>query len=191
MGSSRTDDWPTDPRVFAALDDEFGPFDLDPCASSENAKCPRFFTRADDGLAQHWTGRVFMNPPYGRELPRWMAKAYESAQNGCELVICLVPARTDTAWWHEYAARGEVRFLRGRLTFGGCENPAPFPSAVVVFRNALDVTKPPGQEAVSGRLLDADSTADQGSLHDVKWPRRGSHRPRPGTERSAFVAISP
>jgi hypothetical protein len=82
-----------------------------------------------------------MNPPYGRALPDWMRKAYETAQNGTALVVCLVPARTDKAKWHNYAARGEVHFLRGRLKFGDCENPAPFPSAVVVFRNAETVTK--------------------------------------------------
>lgn len=136
LGSSRTDDWPTDPVVFAELAAEFGGFDLDPCASPENAKCGRYFTRNDDGLAQEWTGRVFMNPPYGRPLGLWMEKAWRSAQTTAELVVCLVPARTDTAWWHEYAVRGEVRFIRGRLKFGASTNPAPFPSAVVVFRNA-------------------------------------------------------
>jgi phage N-6-adenine-methyltransferase len=155
MGSSRTDNWPTDPAVFARLEREFGPFELDPCATAENAKCSRFFTRDDDGLAQHWTGRVFMNPPYGRDLGRWMAKAWESSRNGCEFVVSLVPARTDTAWWHGYASRGEIHFLRGRLTFGGCEDPAPFPSAVVVFRNALDVTKPAGEECSEERMVGA------------------------------------
>ncbi len=141
MGSSKTDEWQTDPAVFAALEAQYGPFDLDPCATAENAKCRSFFTRDDDGLAQSWDGRVFMNPPYGRELGRWMRKAWEATRNGCELVVCLVPARTDTAWWHDYAAQGEVRFLRGRLKFGDCANPAPFPSAVVLFRNAEAVTK--------------------------------------------------
>jgi hypothetical protein len=83
--------------------------------------------RSDTGRRQ---GRVFMNPPR-RQLDHWMPKAYESAQNGRELVVCLIPARTDTVWWHEYAARGDVQSLRGLSTFGGCENPAPFPSAVV------------------------------------------------------------
>ena len=73
-----------------------------------------------------------MNPPYGKEIGAWMQKAYESAQGGA-LVVCLVPARTDTKWWHEYAAKGEVTFVRGRLKFGGQKNSAPFPSAIVVF----------------------------------------------------------
>lgn len=147
MGSSRTDEWPTDPAVFAELEAKYGPFDLDPCASPENAKCPRYFTRADDGLRQVWTGRVFMNPPYGRAIGVWMRKAKESAETTAELVVCLVPARTDTAWWHDYAVRGEIDFLRGRLRFGDCSSPAPFPSAVVVFRNAASVTKPERREA--------------------------------------------
>ena len=136
MGSSRSDNWPTDPAVFAELDARFGPFTLDPCASDENAKCVRYFTREDDGLAQVWAGRVFVNPPYGRAIGAWMRKAHEAAQTTAELVVCLVPARTDTQWWHDYVMRGEIEFIRGRLRFGACVAPAPFPSAVVVFRNA-------------------------------------------------------
>jgi phage N-6-adenine-methyltransferase len=142
MGSSRSDEWPTDPGFFARLDREHGPFDLDPCSSVENAKCPRFFARDDDGLAQAWTGRVFMNPPYGRTIGAWMAKAWEASQTTADLVVCLVPARTDTKWWHDYAVRGEVVFVQGRLRFGGACSSAPFPSAVVIFRNAQAVTKP-------------------------------------------------
>jgi hypothetical protein len=105
-----------------------------------NAKCPAFFTRTQDGLKQPWTGRVFMNPPYGRAIGHWMRKALEAARSGeAEIVVCLVPARTDTRWWHDFAARGEVRFLPGRVRFGGGQNSAPFPSAVVVFRNAQTV----------------------------------------------------
>jgi len=129
--------------VFTRLDVRYGPFTVDACASPENAKCDRYFTRDDDGLAQTWTGRVWMNPPYGRTLGAWMAKAWESAHTTAELVVCLVPARTDVRWWHEYAARGEVEFVRGRLKFGALKNSAPFPSAVVVFRNALAVTEAP------------------------------------------------
>src|SRR5262249_50080508 len=136
MGSSRSVEWPTDPAVFAKLDAEHGPFTLDPCATAENAKCPTFFTREQDGLAQTWTGRVYMNPPYGREIGLWMRKAYESAQTTAELVVCLVPVRTGSAWWQDYAMQGEVRFLRGRLKFVGSQNSAPFDSAVVVFRGA-------------------------------------------------------
>jgi phage N-6-adenine-methyltransferase len=143
--SSQSDEWSTAPEVFARLAERFGPFDLDPCATPENAKCDRYFTRNDDGLTQEWCGRVFLNPPYGRHgggIAAWMAKAWESSQSTAELVVCLVPARTCTAWWHDYAARGEVEFLRGRLRFGGASSSAPFPSALVVFRNAQTVTEP-------------------------------------------------
>lgn len=119
-------------RVFKELDKDFK-FNLDPCCTHENAKCARHFTIEENGLIQPWDGsRVFMNPPYGREIKDWMKKAYEESLRGA-LVVCLVPARTDTAWWHDYAIKGEVRFLRGRLKFGGHINSAPFPSAVVIF----------------------------------------------------------
>ena len=131
--SSRTDEWPTPDWLFEVLDAEFR-FTLDPCSSDANARCVRHFTRREDGLAQDWTRDVvFMNPPYGREIGQWMRKAHESAQAGA-IVVCLVPARTDTAWWHTYAVHGEIRFLRGRLKFGDAAQGAPFPSAIVVFR---------------------------------------------------------
>jgi phage N-6-adenine-methyltransferase len=132
--SSKTDLWETPQNTFDALAVEFGPFDLDVCATSENAKCQRYYTREDDGLAQSWEGVCWMNPPYGREIKAWMRKAYEASRNGAT-VVCLVPARTDTAWWHDYAMKGQIRFLRGRLKFGGAANSAPFPSEVVVFAN--------------------------------------------------------
>lgn len=130
--SSTTDLWSTPQSFFDALNDEFG-FTVDVCASPENAKCRRFFTAKDDGLAQVWEGFCWMNPPYGRTIGKWMEKAFLSAEQGAT-VVCLIPARTDTAWWHDYAAKGEVRFIRGRLKFGGHSNSAPFPSAVVIFK---------------------------------------------------------
>src|SRR5262249_37607627 len=127
-------EWATPPDLFARLAAEFGPFDLDACATADNAKCARYFTRADDGLAQPWLGRVWCNAPYGRTIGLWLRKARQAAESGeADLVVCLVPARTDTRWWHEHAARGECRFLPGRVRFGGGEHSAPFPSAVVVF----------------------------------------------------------
>lgn len=131
--SSATPEWATPVDLFAGLDAEFG-FDLDVCATAENAKCPRYFTAADDGLAQEWAGVCWMNPPYGRGIGAWIRKAAESAEAGAT-VVCLVPARVDTAWWHDYCRHGEVRFLRGRLRFGDAVASAPFPSALVVFRN--------------------------------------------------------
>lgn len=132
QASSNTDDWMTPPHVFRALDREFG-FTLDVCASDTNAWCDRYFTVDDDGLAQDWgTETCWMNPPYGRTIGQWMWKAYEASQQGAT-VVCLVPARTDTAWFHDIAVKGTVRFVRGRLKFGGAVDPAPFPSAVVVY----------------------------------------------------------
>ncbi len=133
--SSLTDEWATPQALFDELDAEFG-FELDVCADDWNHKCERYFTKETDGLAQEWTGTCWMNPPYGREIGKWMKKAVESAEAGAT-VVCLVPARTDTAWWHDYAMRGEIRFLRGRVKFvnrQGTGDAAPFPSAIVVLR---------------------------------------------------------
>jgi phage N-6-adenine-methyltransferase len=131
--SSASDNWATPQDFFDKVNSELGPFDIDVCASAENAKCGVYFTERDDGLRQRWSGKVWMNPPYGRTIGHWMKKAYESSRGGAT-VVCLVPARTDTAWWHDYAAKGDVRFIRGRLKFGGHKNSAPFPSALVVFK---------------------------------------------------------
>jgi phage N-6-adenine-methyltransferase len=131
--SSATAEWGTPQWLFDALHAEFA-FSLDPCSTHQNAKCSLHFTIAEDGLLQDWDDHmVFMNPPYGRVIGEWMKKAYESARNGAT-VVCLVPARTDARWWHRYAARGEIRFLRGRIRFEGGRHSAPFPSAIVIFR---------------------------------------------------------
>lgn len=131
--SSKTDMWATPQAFFDKYDEKFN-FALDVCATDENAKCDNYFTEKIDGLTQDWIGygNVWMNPPYGREIIHWMRKAYESSLQGAT-VVCLVPARTDTKWWHEYAMQGEIEFIRGRLKFGDSKNSAPFPSAVVVF----------------------------------------------------------
>jgi phage N-6-adenine-methyltransferase len=116
---------------------------LDVCATPENAKCPAYYTRADDGLSRPWTGRVWCNPPYGRGIAAWVRRAAEAAESGeADVVVCLVPSRTDTRWWHDWATRGEVEFIPGRIRFGGHDNSAPFPSVLLVFRNAGSVTKP-------------------------------------------------
>jgi len=130
--SSATDDWATPQDFFDSLNAIYN-FELDVCASETNAKCAKYFTKEVDGLMQPWGGVVWMNPPYGREIGLWMKKAYESHKQNGATVVCLVPARTDTAWWHDYAMNGEITFIRGRLKFGGSKNAAPFPSAVVVF----------------------------------------------------------
>jgi phage N-6-adenine-methyltransferase len=130
--SSATGEWETPVALYDELARIFGGFTLDPCATEENAKCAHFFTREDDGLSRDWTGKVFMNPPYGREIGKWVKKAWTESLKGT-LVVCLLPARVDTRWWHEYAAKGHVYFLRGRLKFGTSRNSAPFPSAIVTF----------------------------------------------------------
>lgn len=131
--SSESAEWETPLWLFESLNAEFG-FTLDPCSTTQNAKCRNHFTKREDGLSRNWTDHtVFMNPPYGREIGAWMAKAYESSRNGAT-VVCLVPARTDTRWWHQFAMKGEIRLLRGRIQFVGGKHVAPFPSAVVVFR---------------------------------------------------------
>lgn len=129
--SSRTDDWETPAELFAELNEIFH-FDLDACATRENAKCSRYFTKRDDALSKRWTGTVWMNPPYGREIAAFMRKAYEESLSGAT-VVCLVPSRTDTAWWHRYAKQGQIIFLRGRLRFGAATASAPFASAIVIF----------------------------------------------------------
>jgi phage N-6-adenine-methyltransferase len=110
-------EWRTPPEVFALLDQEFD-FTLDPCATAENAKCQHFFTEADNGLAQDWgTARVFMNPPYGAEIYAWARKARSAAEAGA-LVVGLLPASTDLAWWHDdVIGHAEVRYIRGRVRF--------------------------------------------------------------------------
>lgn len=130
MFSSQTDMWATPQGFFDELDREFH-FDCDVCAIPENAKCRKFFTPAQDGLKQEWKGICYMNPPYGRAIGKWVQKAAESATT----VVCLLPARTDTKWFHEYIyGKAEIRFIKGRLKFGDERNSAPFPSMVVIFR---------------------------------------------------------
>lgn len=137
MFSSTTGEWETPEDLFKKLNKEFH-FTLDVCATAENAKCDKYYTKAADGLSQVWEGNVWCNPPYGRDVGRWVQKAHESAAENTTVVM-LLPARTDTRWFHDYInGIAEVRFLRGRLRFGDARNTAPFPSMVVVFRPILD-----------------------------------------------------
>lgn len=135
MTSSQLMTWATPKEWYDYLNLEFG-FTLDPCCVSETAKCDLFFTPEDDGLRQSWADqRVFMNPPYGREIGKWMQKAYTEARDHGALVVCLVPARVDTQWWHDYAVKAhDIRFPVGRIKFDGASSSAPFPSAIVVYR---------------------------------------------------------
>ena len=132
--SSSTSEWATPQALFDKLDATFH-FTLDVCATKYNAKCAKFFTEEDDGLKQDWGGDIiWCNPPYGRKIGDWVRKCAEHQG----IAVMLLPARTDTRWWHEYIANNptaNVRFIKGRLKFGGATNPAPFPSAIVIFFN--------------------------------------------------------
>jgi len=129
--SSKTDLWATPQKFFDHYNAIFN-FTLDVCATKENAKCLNFYSEYIDGLTQPWVGVCWMNPPYGREIGAWMKKAYDSSLQGAT-VVCLVPSRTDTKWWHDYAMKGKIEFIKGRLKFGDAKNSAPFPSAVIIF----------------------------------------------------------
>ncbi len=135
--SSRTDLWETPQDLFDELDREFH-FTLDVCAIAENAKCAAFYSPAEDGLAQPWSGVCWMNPPYGRRISLWVAKAWRSAEEGAT-VVALLPSRTDTAWWHDYVLKAVCRPVRGRIRFNDSNGTnrgarAPFPNVVVVFK---------------------------------------------------------
>jgi phage N-6-adenine-methyltransferase len=157
MFSKASDEWRTPRAVFEALDAEFG-FDLDVAATAENCWKENYIgpdrIRPDrqDALECSWTwlngsarpGVCWMNPPYSR-VREFMEKAADEARKGCT-VVCLVPARTDTRWWHrcvwDYESNRpregvEIRFIKGRLKFGNSENSAPFPSVIVIFRPVL------------------------------------------------------
>ena len=133
MFSSKSNEWGTPQDFFDKLNKEFN-FTLDPCATADNHKCDKYFTLEEDGLKQDWSGEtVFCNPPYGREIKHWVKKCYDAKAT----VVMLIPARTDTIYFHDYIYEraSEIRFLKGRLKFGGHKNPAPFPSMVVIYKN--------------------------------------------------------
>ena len=135
MFSSATDMWATPQDFFDKLNQEFD-FNLDPCAIESNAKCSKYFTPEVNGLNQSWGGyRAFCNPPYGKQIYDWVQKCYNESRKPGTLVVLLIPARTDTKYFHEfiYHKAKEIRFIRGRLKFGGSKNAAPFPSMVVIF----------------------------------------------------------
>jgi len=139
MFSSKSNDWGTPQNFYDKLNNSFGPFTLDPCSDGQNNKTDNYFTKEQNGLSQDWSGnKVFMNPPYGRAIKDWLKKAYEEGQKPNTTVVCLIPARTDTKYWHDYVMKAQaVYFVKGRLKFGDSNNSAPFPSAVIVFTSAL------------------------------------------------------
>ena len=137
MFSSKSGEWSTPQAFFDRLDWHFGPFDLDPCANIHNTKCANFFTEAEDGLSKDWGGHtVFVNPPYGRGIDKWIEKAHSESKKENTKIVLLIPARTDTKYWHKHVMKAsEVHFVKGRLKFGDSTNSAPFPSAVVIFES--------------------------------------------------------
>lgn len=141
--SSAKHDWGTPKPFFTRLNAEFD-FEIDLAATEDNALCPAFFSPAQDSLSQTWTtspGKAaWLNPPYGSSIPAWVEKAYRSSVENGATVVVLIPSRTDTAWWHDWAMKAdEIRFVRGRLRFEGAPSSAPFPSSVLIYR-------PPGQK---------------------------------------------
>lgn len=134
MFSSKNPEWETPQDFFDKLNEEFN-FNLDVCANTKNHKCAMWFEKDEDGLQKNWDkSRCWMNPPYGREIGNWVRKASE-ARGG--VVVCLLPARTDTKWFHDYIytnPRATIRFIKGRLKFGNSKNSAPFPSMVVIYK---------------------------------------------------------
>ena len=136
--SCKSDLWTTPKSLFAELNWKYK-FTLDPCCTKQSALCDKYYTIEDDGLKQDWGGEiVFMNPPYGREIGKWVEKAYKESLKGA-VVVCLIPARTDTRYWHDYIfpyASG-IKFLKGRLKFGNGKNSAPFPSAIIEFKKYI------------------------------------------------------
>lgn len=168
--SSASDLWETPQELFDALNAKYH-FTLDVCATPANAKCARFFTPEQDGLAQVWAGTCWMNPPYGRAIGRWIRKAYECAQAGVT-VVCLVPARTDTAWWHDYVMHGEIEYLRGRVYFtdgAGKRGRAPFPSAIVVFLGRLELTHDKPLDEFERLRADRDSAVAAERARMARW----------------------
>ena len=133
----RREDWETPPALFSLYNDEFR-FNLDAAANARNAKCRAFLSKDSLHPEQWWTGRVWLNPPYGKQIGEWVKKACLEVRAGhAEVAVCLVPARTDSWWWHDYAEPfAEKRFIRGRIKFVGAPYNAPFPSAVLIFRPA-------------------------------------------------------
>lgn len=133
---NKYDTWSTPKWLFEQLNEEFN-FSTDVCASKKNTKCKKFYDKESDGLKQDWKGSCFCNPPYGsRVIDEWMKKSYESSLQGAT-VVCLVPSATSTKWWHNYAMRGEIRFIKGKVRFvrdGEIKGPAAFHSAIIVFR---------------------------------------------------------
>ena len=136
--SSKRMDWETPQKLFNELNEKYN-FTIDVATNGKNSKLENFYTEKDNALNKKWKGRVFCNPPYGREIKKWVKKAYEeSKKNYNEIIVLLIPARTDTSYWHDYIFNkaNEINFIKGRLKFeldGKQFGAAPFPSAIIIF----------------------------------------------------------
>lgn len=136
---SNTVEWPTPDETFIPLDSEFH-FTMDVAATSENAKCEQYWTKEQDGLSQKWEGVCWMNPPYGKDVPKWLKKAIQETANKVT-TVCLIPARTNTAWFHDLCLNepsAEVRFVKGRPKFGNASHGLPLPLAIIIYRPKED-----------------------------------------------------
>lgn len=134
MVSSKSNEWVTPQWLFDKLNREFG-FTLDPCATPQNAKCARFYTKDNDGLGHSWANEVvFVNPPYGGNTDRWLRKAWQESLNNA-VVVCLLVSSTDRSYWHDYIFpyASQIRWIRGRLRFSDASSTAPFASAIIIF----------------------------------------------------------
>ena len=156
MVSSKSNEWETPQALFDTLNSEFG-FTLDPCATTQNAKCRKYYTQKNDGLAHSWSGEiVFMNPPYGGNTGKWIQKAWQESRDGA-IIVCLIVSATDRSYWHDYIFphASEIRWLRGRLRFGEAKSTAPFASAIIVFNGKPDSQKQYWQtrEGIQFRLI--------------------------------------
>jgi phage N-6-adenine-methyltransferase len=182
--SSVTDNWPTPQDFYDRLDAEFG-FELDVCSSRANRKAPSYFALDHedvdrrDGLEADWsdggaTGTVWMNPPYGKTIREWMSKAFDTAHTTGRTVVCLVPVRSSSQWWHDLVLNtgAEVRYVKGRLTFGDATNSAAFASAVVIYRPS-DVVGTPGEvSAVVNKVkaAPAPKSSQAAAPHELAAP---------------------
>jgi len=135
--TSNSEEWETPQLLFDELNEEFN-FTWDVCATKENSKCgDNFWSKTISGLTNDWGEVNWMNPPYGRDIGIWVRKAYMHAKRDQQTTVALLPARTDTKWFHDYIYKKknvEIRFLKGRLKFSNSKNSAPFPSMIVIYR---------------------------------------------------------
>lgn len=138
--AAKSVEYETPQDLFDKMNSEFS-FTCDVASTDTNAKCKQHFTKVDNGLAQPWSGVCWCNPPYGLEMPKWIRKARKEAEAGNATTVLLIPARTNTGWWHDECMRGEIRFLRGRPRFNGGKHGLPFPLAFVIFKKADQVIK--------------------------------------------------